>query len=110
MRKTLTRDETQALEAGDHVMAEYARGWEPAVVRHPAVLAGGVCPTVWVCPVARGVNGRARPLARRWPHQLCALSDLPPATANVYADWLEDHGHPEAAAALRAAFPLGDAP
>jgi len=31
----------------------------------------------------------------------------PPAPANVYADWLEEHGEPAAAAKLRLAFPLG---
>jgi hypothetical protein len=30
-----------------------------------------------------------------------------PVTANVYADYLEERGHGEAAKALRAGFPLG---
>lgn len=31
---------------------------------------------------------------------------LPPLTANVYADWLDENGEPMAAAKLRAAFPM----
>jgi hypothetical protein len=41
------------------------------------------------------------------PSRLHRPRDLPPAAANVYADWLEDNGEPAAAAKLRAAFPLG---
>lgn len=43
----------------------------------------------------------SRALARVSP----ALDPLP---ANVYADWLEEHGEGAAAAKLRAAFPLDD--
>ena len=48
------------------------------------------------------------------PDQLVALDDalvrlaaLDPLAANVYADYLEDHGEPAAAAKLLVAFPLG---
>jgi hypothetical protein len=33
---------------------------------------------------------------------------LPPAAANVYADWLEERGQYRAAAMLREAFPFAD--
>jgi hypothetical protein len=36
-----------------------------------------------------------------------ALPPLDPLPANVYADWLEEHGEHRAAALLREAFPLG---
>lgn len=51
--------------------------------------------------------GREFPMIRRGYEDLRPSPEsLDPAPANVYADWLEDHGEYKAAAMLRKAFPL----
>jgi uncharacterized protein (TIGR02996 family) len=51
-------------------------------------------------------NGRRFPPQRRYSE---ALRHAPePIAANVYADFLEENGHPEAADLLRKHFPLAD--
>jgi hypothetical protein len=42
------------------------------------------------------------------PRVRLPLTRLDPVPANVYSDWLEEHGHAEAAGLLRKAFPLAD--
>ena len=117
MRETLTDDEVAGLKRGDKVLALYMRGScvEWAEVEVVAARLDGVRSYnrghALVRRVGLSKTGGRFPCVVRFGDELRDLPpDLPPAPANVYADWLEDHGHPEAAAALRAAFPLGDAP
>jgi hypothetical protein len=62
-----------------------------------------------VCVRRVGHTARGERYPRKWvdPLFLSPARDLDPAPANVYADWLEDHGEHRAARLLRAAFPLG---
>jgi hypothetical protein len=50
--------------------------------------------------------GRPKGLHHCSPWTVHALEKHDPGTANVFADFLEEHGHFEAAAVLRKAFPL----
>jgi hypothetical protein len=111
----VTDEEVKALTVGQKVFAHYVtQGWVPCVVvmtfgeyerkyRHY-----GEVPVVAVRRADLGgepLQGRRRKTGEDLRH--------PPegpdiVRANVYADFLDDHGHPEAAALLRQAFPLGD--
>lgn len=51
------------------------------------------------------------PQMSRYPGELRPVTDRPssdPLSANIYADWLEENDFPEAAAALRKAFPFSE--
>lgn len=50
--------------------------------------------------------GGFQPTYRKYPGDLRPLADVP--TANVYADFLEEHGESKAAELLRRHFPLDD--
>jgi uncharacterized protein (TIGR02996 family) len=77
----------------------YSPGWRPDI--NP-----GDARKVHVREETLYPSGRIKPLIRRSP---IALRHPPePVAANVYADFLEEHGHPEAAALLRKSFPLAD--
>lgn len=106
----MTRDEALKLKDGDAVLARYGSAWLPAIVRGEPWLdtysqrAHGAW--TWVARPGKSRNGKAYPEIMR--HE-SGLRPAPPAgTANVYADFLDDAGHHEAAALLREAFPLGD--
>jgi hypothetical protein len=64
---------------------------------------------VRLCVRRVGHTERGDRYPRKWvdPLFLSPARDLDPAPANVFADWLDDHGEHSAARLLRAAFPLG---
>ncbi len=51
--------------------------------------------------------GRRRPVVCKYNSEI-RRSDLPPAPAHVFADFLDENGEPRAAEKLRAAFPMGE--
>jgi hypothetical protein len=107
LEDAMTEGEALALKPGDAVEFMGPRGWEPGIVGDAWVHPRSGLPYVTV----------RRPGATRAGHKLPAFSrsvlrlrrpvNLDPLPANVFADWLDDHDFPEAAAALRRAFPLG---
>lgn len=77
----------------------------------------GMKPVKWKVPeFEEGEESYAEYQNLHYTEMVKSLSNLlslppksPPAdplSANVYADWLEENNYPEAAAALRKAFPL----
>lgn len=52
--------------------------------------------------------GRRFGISERDPHDLSHAPTGDALSANVYADWLEEHGESRAAAKLRSAFPIDD--
>lgn len=108
--------EAMTLARGETVeWAPDGRTWRLVVVRGWGLDGWGLdeCRGVMVQVQRQGVNpktGWPFPSYHTPPCRLRRRPDLPPAPANVYADWLEDHGQHEAARMLREAFPLGDSP
>jgi hypothetical protein len=107
----LSVEEFYALREGDRLEAKYADGWHLVVVVRPPV----VGKNARVRRVGRCKGVPDDPEGRNYPRKLRQRRQLRRADgghahfpANVYADWLDDHDHPEAAKALRAAFPLDD--
>lgn len=106
----MTAEEAMRLREGQPVQARYSDGWKAAVVVGEPWGIFSPHGKIVRCRVRREgttVNGQRLP-ARARPQEHIRLVPPPPAPANIYADWLEDHGHPAAAQALREAFPLGD--
>jgi uncharacterized protein (TIGR02996 family) len=104
----VTAEEAAALKPGDVVECRRDGGWARVRVEEgwgPAYpeYRGAVC----VRRVGRTARGDRYPRAWVNPALLSRARDLDPAPANVFADWLDDHGEHSAARLLRAAFPLG---
>lgn len=108
----MTREEAMALKIGDVVEAKLSGKWVKARVSGDA----------WIDPNERleflatklkvrrpGVDAGGRPHGSwtKTANEVRLLAYLEPAAANVYADWLEEHGELRAAQKLREAFPLG---
>lgn len=100
------------LKPGDRLLVPYGMRWRKVEVLDVTRGAGGEVLSVR-CR-REGVNahtGNPRfPPVRRlgtcevaFPAMMCGK-----LTANIYADWLDDQGEHQAAAKLRAAFPLGE--
>lgn len=119
----MTEQEALALKPGDRVEAYYYdTGLRVAVVvrvyiveeRDYATVRGirglydgckvGDFYSCRVRPLGRTARGGAYPSTIRFADELRRSHD--PIAANVYADWLEESGYLEAAAALRKRFPL----
>jgi hypothetical protein len=105
----MTEDEARQLKKGDRVMVHVAGKWRPEVVVR--------LEDTWGASAGKYVAVRSRKPGRRPGGQLFKVNwyrseeirrawDAVPA--NVYADFLEENGHPEAAALLRKHFPLAD--
>lgn len=97
------------LSAGDAVEAWIGGRWRLAEV---VAVARRCDPILEPCLTVReAAAGRKGGAAGARPKTACEIR--PPGAgafraegANVFADWLDDHGEPAAAAKLRAAFPL----
>lgn len=103
--RLLTTQEQASLEVGHIVCYWHAtiKGWIKGKVIQ--------CHHNWgVVPCISFRRLGTDKIGRRYKSILvqCTHLALPidPEPANVYADWLEDHNEPEAAAKLRQAFPL----
>jgi len=108
----VTRGEALKLKNGDHVEALIGR--HRRLARVDMALAGReagrpaeLMDYIYVRQPGRTAAGRRYPWTARRLNDVRATG-YRPEPANIYADWLDDNGHPEAAAALREAFPLGD--
>jgi hypothetical protein len=120
----MTEEEALDLEPGDEVEVLLRGGpgrghWAPARVlytRDFRGLKGLPSARQHVCVRVRAAPGTPTPPGVRItnhrsfesPRVRLPLTRLDPVPANVYADFLEEHGHAEAAALLRKAFPLAD--
>jgi hypothetical protein len=104
----MTDAEALALKQGDTVIAEFGRRWFPAIVSRVVVWDFGtiVQVRVWVRKPGKTKGNARYGSFKREPDQLRHAPE--PVAANVYADFLEENGHPEAAALLRKSFPLAD--
>jgi uncharacterized protein (TIGR02996 family) len=96
----MTDEEARKLRPGDEVVVAVSGRPRIAEVVDLSLLARDP----WVRTRLPG----GRVLADRDPFELLLWCRRPTnvLTANVYADFLDDHGHHEAAALLRQAFPL----
>ncbi len=107
----MTEEEARRLKVGDVVEAKLSGQW--VKVR--------VAQEMWESSMPRGKWDRFKIRVRRIgltpddrPHgahskridDVRPFADLDHLPANVYADWLEDHGERRAAEKLREAFPL----
>lgn len=100
--RVLTAGEVQALAPGEivEVTARIAskKHWRKGTVVRVSL--GSAVVSLF----GRARNGRRlADVWRDWGHIRWPIDPVP---ANIYADFLEDHGFPEAAAKLREAFPL----
>ena len=104
----MTHEEARKLKPGDRVEILYKGEWLRATVlkvdRSWAIF--GARPAVSCQPSGLTPKGRGRRPVARWPEEVRPPRD--PVSANVFSDWLDDHGFVEAADALRKAFPIGD--
>jgi hypothetical protein len=96
----MTEGDLLGLREGDPVEVLLRGTWHAAKVVEVHVRPGG-CRAV----LLRADGGRS---TRRSGKGLRRPARLDPAASNVFADWLEEHGHEAAAAALRQAFPTAD--
>lgn len=103
----MTEQEALALKPGDRVEAKMGDTWRHCKVLHVLSFNDGSFHTMLVRRIGLQRNGREFTPIYKWN-----LKQLRPVGANyaqqVYADWLEQEGYPEAAAALRKRFPLAD--
>jgi hypothetical protein len=106
----MTDAEVRALKSGQQVEARYESGWRSVVIVE-------VCEQPWngfrplVALVRRGgltPSGCLYPTLYLWSDSLRLPQHLDPVPANIYADWLDEHGEYRAATMLREAFPLAD--
>lgn len=107
----MTRDEALKLKDGDYVEALISGRWRLARVEYGRHDGGLFIAGMADCLYARRVGKTAA--GRRFPRVMVWITDIRateyrPEPANVFADFLDDAGHHEAAALLREAFPLGD--
>jgi FAD/FMN-containing dehydrogenase len=105
----MTDEQAARLREGDTVLALVRGEWRPEQVVYIKTW-GRKRVVTFVRTRQPGLtpSGRLRELLRRLPRDLCHSHDYAPEPANVYADFLEEHGHPEAADLLRKSFPLAD--
>jgi hypothetical protein len=105
----MTLEEAFSLRRGDVVETRItgSRGWLPVEVVGFGYRSNRVADVlVKVRRPGRMASGRIFPSFWRAPLSLRRPDRLDPVPANVYADWLEEHGFSAAAAALRKEFPL----
>jgi hypothetical protein len=109
----MTLEEAIRLRPGDAVEVLSKGAWVPGVVTALPVLYHTVNTDEPYVDVKCSRRGHARRVEQCAHHPdprhesvRFAPPPLLPGPANVYADWLEDHGHPKAAQLLREAFPL----
>src|SRR3954468_3260071 len=112
----MTDEEALALKEGGRVEALYGRRWFVADVLAVCdwrSTVRGLCPfggsrpiTIAVRKTGRGKGGRCLSSCHKTPAELRGPRILSTASANVYADWLDEHGEQMAAHKLRRAFPL----
>lgn len=98
----MTDEEARALKVGDRVLTRVC-GKTRVVVVEDIVTFGTRHLWFQVRRPGRDRRGRRYEPLSRIPRYLTAPDD---GTGHVYADFLEEHGFPEAAAALRGAFPM----
>jgi hypothetical protein len=109
----MTRDEATALrfKPGTVVKTKIGKEWVYAVVDGVPFLDPARPRSGYIVEIRRrGLQSDGRPYPRvleRRVHSLRIVPDLDPSAANIYADWLDDHGEHNAARMLREAFPLG---
>jgi uncharacterized protein (TIGR02996 family) len=104
----VTDEEALSLRPGDRVMTRI-NGRRAAARVTAAPLAWGGRDVVIPLRREEGVNaaGRRCPQMRHPARKVTSLTGRnDPATANVFADWLEERGEHRAADLLRAAFPM----
>lgn len=107
-------DERKLLKPGDKVRYRSGKGVVNGVVVTPPVCYNyceecGQDDDNWCLEVRpEGVTklGRRRPSLLVFLEEITPLEPFDRTTANVFADWLEENGEPEAAAKLRKAFPI----
>lgn len=103
----MTDEEARTLKPGDVVYARVARRTVIASVQTVDQGSRGFpYPTIRV--LFTDASGNRRCSTKKFSDQLELLSRRDPATANVFADWLDEQGEHRAAQLLRQAFPFCD--
>lgn len=101
----MTAEEAKALRSGDYVSARIGKRWVVAVFTGLLVTGPPNTMTVHVYRWGRGQRGKY-PVLKKHITAVRVLPAVDRPTVWVHADYLDDHGHHEAAALLREAFPL----
>ncbi len=103
----MTDEEASKLNPGDYV--EVRISGKPTlaevVMVHPRLDTTGD-QLIMMRRKGRRCHGWYYPRFSRWSNEIRRADALNPTDANVFADWLEEHGEPRAAAMLREAFPF----
>ena len=105
----MTDEDALNLRRGDRVRVVRGKVVYEGRVRRVSVTPmreGGPLIIVYVYRNGLTRSGRPKGLYHCAPWTVHALETHAPGTANVFADFLEEHGHFEAAEVLRRAFPL----
>jgi hypothetical protein len=106
----MTNAEVRALKPGQQVEARYESGWRSVVIVEVREQPwDGYRPLV-VLARRGGLTSKGH-LYPTWyfgPDSVRPPQHLDPVPANIYADFLDEHGEHRAAAMLREAFPLAD--
>ncbi len=102
----MTNEEGLTLKVGDMVTLSFRNViWIGMVVEAPHLHRNS---SVSVLVRREGINkhGRRYAPSQRHPAHLTLTGAYDATTANVFADWLDEQGESQAAAKLRAAFPI----